>query len=350
MAVSLELFIENLTTSGLFSEAELSAFQESLPSERRPGDAQGLARELILAKKLTKYQAAQVYQGKTKGLLFGEYAVLEKIGEGGMAEVFKAMHHRRRQPAAIKVLSAKSLDSPDVLKRFYREVKLATRLDHPNIVATYGAGKQDDVHYLVMEYVEGRDLAALVKRSGPMAPARAVNLVVQAATGLEYAHSQGVVHRDVKPSNLLVDSQGTVKILDMGVARIIKRDDASAGTSLLERLTGTCQVLGTVDYMSPEQARDPRSADQRSDIYSLGCTMYHLLTGKLVYEGISAIMKAIAHCEAEIPRLAESAVEVPDQLDRVFSKMVAKRPEDRYQSMSEVILALRACSRPDRSP
>jgi len=331
------------------SAEELSDYQDTFPPEKRPKDAQGLALELVRDRKLTKYQVTAILKGSATALLLGEYTLLNKIGEGGMGQVFKAIHRRMERFAAIKVLPAKSLDSPDAVKRFYQEVKVAARLNHPNIVTTYDASEQGGVHYLVMEYVEGRDLAVLVKRDGPMPVRRALDYVIQAARGLEYAHGKGIVHRDIKPANLLLDSEGTIKILDMGLGRIMEPDDAPVGATLAERLTRTCQMLGTVDYMSPEQATDTRSADHRSDIYSLGCTLYRLVTGKPVYSGESAIMKLMAHCEAEIPSLADSPVRVPDQLDRVFSKMVAKKPDDRYQSMAEVIADLEACRHADQT-
>jgi len=195
-----------------------------------------------------------------------------------------------------------------------------------------------------MEYVDGRDLAAVARGNGPLGVAEALDYVIQAAEGLKHAHGQGIIHRDIKPANLLLDRHGTIKILDMGLARITERDeDVPVGATLEQRLTRRGQVLGTVDYMSPEQATDTRGADHRADVYSLGCTLYSLLTNRPVYSGDSAIMKLMAHCEAEIPALDASCPEAPARLNKVFAKMVAKKPEDRYQSMSEVIADLKAC-------
>ena len=343
MAISLDQFVQSLVSNGLMSEAELADYQGTFPPEKRPKDAEALAFELVRDKRLTKYQVTAILEGSPTGLVLGEYVLQSKIGEGGMGQVFRAIHRRLERSAAIKVLRAKSLDSPDAVKRFYQEVRVAARLNHQNIVTTYDASEQDGIHYLAMEYVAGLDLAALVKRDGPMPVVQALDYVIQAAGGLQYAHGKGVVHRDIKPSNLLLDTEGTVKILDMGLARITESDDASVGATLAERLTRTCQMLGTVDYMSPEQATDTRSADHRSDIYSLGCTLYRLLTGRPVYAGESAVMKLMAHCEGAIPSLADSPTEVPRDLDAVFSRMMAKKPDDRYQSMAEVIADLEAC-------
>jgi len=344
MAVSLDQFVHGVIAAGLVSEGELSDYLDTFPPEKRPEDAQALAREMVRDGKLTQLQATTVLEGKPSFPVFGDYVLLEKIGEGGVGEVFKASHRSTHRIVALKVLRSESLDSPDLVKRFHQEVKVAARLSHPNIIATFEAGEQEGLHYLVMEYVDGRDLAALVRGNGPLSVTQALDCIVQAAQGLEHAHREGIIHRDVKPANLLLDRDGTIKILDMGLARITERDeDVPVGTTLEQRLTRRGQVLGTVDYMSPEQATDTRSADHRSDVYSLGCTLFSLLTNKPVYAGDSAIMKLMAHCEAEIPALGALCAEAPVRLNKVFAMMVAKKPDDRYQSMSEVIADLKTC-------
>ena len=349
MAVSLKQFVDNLVRSGLFSEAELSAYQESLPPEKRPKDAQTLARRLNQAGKITKFQAAAAYQGKTRGLVFDEYIVLDKIGAGGMGDVFKAQHRTMERVVALKVLPAKAMESPESVERFRREVRAAARLTHPNIVTAYDARKHEDTHCLVMEYVDGADLANIAVERGPLPVQQAVDWVVQAAKGLEYAHKRGIVHRDIKPANLLLDREGTIKILDMGLARIsaVAKADDSTGA---EPLTATGQVMGTCDYMSPEQAEDPHAADHRADIYSLGCTLYRLLTGQKPYQRNTLIKTLLAHQQAPIPSLSEACPEVPQELDAAVQKMLAKEPGDRHQSMTEVIADLEACLEPYRVP
>ena len=349
MAVSLEQFVENLVRSGLFTAAELAAFQEGLAPERRAKDAQGFARELVRAGRLTKYQAAEIYQGKTKGLVLGDYVVLDEIGAGGMGQVFKAWHRTMERTVALKKLPQKTMRSPQAVERFHREVKAAARLEHPNIVTAYDAGEAEGIHFLVMQYVDGHDLAEVLAERGPLPVAEAVDYMIQAARGLEYAHDQGVVHRDIKPANLLLDQRGTVKILDMGLARM-HQQDRPMETARSDRLTESGQVMGTFDYMAPEQAEDTHHADRQADVYALGCTLYRLLTGDPPYQGETAIQVLLAHREAAIPSLCEARPDVPARLGAVCQKMMAKRPEDRQPSMAAVVADLEACVAPQAPP
>jgi serine/threonine protein kinase/Leucine-rich repeat (LRR) protein len=340
MAVALEQFVKQLTDSGVIAPGKLENF---LPPKASPKDAQELARQLVQSKHLTKFQAQEIYSGRAKSLILGNYTILDKIGAGGMGQVFKAEHRRMKRIVAVKMLPKAVTKDASAVARFQREVEAAARLRHSNIVAADDADEAGGVHFLVMEYVEGSDLSALVKKNGPFPAAKAVNYVLQAARGLEYAHKNHVVHRDIKPANLLLNSEGTVKILDMGLARIEAGGDVAAQADL----TGTGAVMGTVDYMAPEQALSTKHADARADIYSLGCTLYYLLTGKAAYEGETLMARMLAHRESPIPSLG---ADVPEEVQAVFEKMVAKTVEDRYQTMSEVVAALEPCSSGQETP
>jgi len=337
--IVLEQLIKNLTNSGLMSADEVVSFRETIASGHREADLDTAVQDLIDAGKLTRYQADCLCRGETAGLAFGDYIVLDKIGQGGMGVVLKAQHRRMNRLVAVKKLPSAALESEDAVKRFYREVEAAARLLHPNIVAAFDASEYDGVHYLIMEYIAGQDLATILKERGPLPVEDAVGYVIQAAQGLTFAHKQGIIHRDIKPANLLLDAEGVVKILDMGLARIAS--EAETGDAP-DQLTGSGQVMGTCDYMAPEQAEDTHAVDHRADIYSLGCTLYRLLIGQPLYSGTTLLKVLLAHREAEIPSLLDKQPGIPESVDAVFQKMVAKQPGDRYSSMAEVIEALRA--------
>lgn len=338
MAISLAEFADSLIACGLMSADELRQFFFALPQDRRPGTAADLAKELFRAQKLTKYQAQSLYQGKTRILVLGNYVVLDRLGRGGMAQVFKAQHRRMQRIVALKVLPPEMIDSEDSIHRFQQEVKAVARLSHPNIVTAYDADEANGVHFLVMECVEGDNLLTLVREYGPLSVPKAVACVLQAARGLDYAHNEGIIHRDIKPSNLLLDRRGTIKILDLGLASI--REPIPGGDDGRVEFVQAGYVLGSVDYMSPEQSCDMKSTDQRSDIYSLGCTLHFLLTGRSMYRGDTYAQKVLAHREGPIPSLREHRRDLPEGLEAVYRKMVAKKPKERQQSMAEVVADL----------
>ncbi|MBW3542987.1 MAG: serine/threonine protein kinase, partial [Planctomycetes bacterium] len=332
-----------LSTSQLLDElVALGILPSAAAGDARRSEAVGattvgaLIEKWVSAGRLTPLQAEAIRSGMHRKLLVADYVLLDEIGEGGMGRVYKARHRHMQRLVALKVLCGSS-DAEEALLRFQREVEAAARLAHPNIVTAYDAGFVDGEPYLVMEYVDGRSLAEILRGRRPLEISQAVDLILQAARGLAYAHGRGVVHRDVKPSNLLVDCAGTVKILDMGLARL---HVSGTETSDEDGLTDSGQILGTVDYMAPEQARNTHQADHRADIYSLGCTLYRCLTGTIPYGGTSSIDKLMAHRELPIPALGEHRPDVPPELEAVYSRMVAKYPDERFRSMNDVLRAL----------
>lgn len=336
----LRKFVRTVDELELFAEGTLAGLLETLPAEALPADAVTLADELVRAGRLTSYQAAAIFQGKARGLRVGRYVVLDKLGQGGMGKVFKARDSQLRRVVALKLLPPSSCQVPKLVQRFRREAAAAARVAHPNVVAALDADEARGVHFLVMEFADGTDLSRLIKRSGPLPVRRAVELVIQAARGLAAIHECGIVHRDIKPSNLLLDRDGVVKVLDLGIARLDGPLDPLATTE--DGLTSTGAMLGTADYMSPEQAYDSKHADHRADIYSLGCTLHYLFTGASPFPGDTIMQRLLGHRERPVPSLAEARPEVPPALDALFRRMLAKDPAERPQSMAEVIALLEA--------
>jgi serine/threonine protein kinase len=321
---------------GLLEAGELDRF--SVPDD----DISRLAGALVRAGKLTNYQAAALAQGKTKGLVIGPYLILDKRGQGGMGVVFKARHRPTGQVVALKVLPPSFGRDREAVLRFRREVEIAARLDHPNIVKALDASEDRGVHFLAMEFIEGQDLDSLVSSGGPLPIELAVHCAIEAARGMQAAHAQGIIHRDIKPANLMLARSGVVQVLDLGLARVIE-SASPVGQSRSGALTQTGVYMGTVDFTAPEQADDARRADHRADIYSLGCTLYFLLTARPPFEGETMLKKLIAHQERAAPSLRAVRNDVPEALDQVYQAMMWKRPTDRPQSMTAVIEILEAC-------
>ena len=293
--------------------------------------------------RLTPYQAAAILQGKTKGLIIGGYLVLDRLGAGSMGIVLKAEHRKLKRLVALKLLPPSLARNPSAVIRFHREAKAAARLSHPNVVAVLDADEFRGLHFLVMEYAEGTDLARLVRDRGPMEVPLAIDCIIQAARGLKAVYEADVVHRDIKPSNLLLEPGGTLKILDMGVARL-GMVEGSPGAGVADAsLTESNVLVGTVDYMAPEQASNPKLADHRSDIYSLGCTLHYLLTGRPPYSGETFMERLLAHREQPIPTLSDARPDVPRSLDPLFRRMMSKAPPDRVSSLDELIAELERC-------
>ena len=340
-------FAERLSESGLYSVEELAKLYDAVPDLNDSHEPQTIANTLVQYNRLTRFQADLLLQGRTRGLILGNYEIMEKIGEGGMGVVYKALHRRMKRTVAVKVLPPALTQRPDSMQRFLREVEAAARLQHANIAAAFDADDSDGIHFLVMEFVDGPNLADYVKQAGPVSIPVAVNLITQTARGLAHAHRKGIVHRDIKPANLLVGHDGVVKVLDMGLAAF---RTGEADPEMAE-LTQSGRVMGTVDYMAPEQALNAKTVDHRADIYSLGCTLFFLLTGKAMSPDGTLTQKLLWHQREPIPPLASVTSETPERLDAIFQRMVAKRPEERHGSMDEVLADLAACDEcmPDTS-
>ncbi|MBL8794455.1 MAG: serine/threonine protein kinase [Planctomycetia bacterium] len=313
---------------------EPEKMQKLADLQARIPDAQTLAKKLVESSWLTKYQVNLLYQGKGKDLVLGSYILLDRIGEGGMGEVYRAKNWKLGQVVALKVIRKDRLQNENSVRRFKREVTATAKLSHPNIVRALDADQSGNIHFLAMEFVEGGDLLRLVKTKGPLPVPQACEFMHQAALGLQHAFEQGMVHRDIKPSNLLVDLKGTVRILDMGLARMEDAEDNSA------TLTQEGSVLGSLDYLSPEQALNARAADTRSDLYSLGCTFYFILTGQVPFPGGTATEKLLKHRLEEPKPIEQIRADVPAKVTAVVRKLMAKKPEDRFQTGAELAAAL----------
>jgi serine/threonine protein kinase len=271
---------------------------------------------------------------------FEPYDVLEQLSGSRTGSVFKARHQTTGRIVALKVLSRDILNSPQYVERFHRKAQILSKLNHPNIVRALDSGQRDGVPYLVMEFIDGTDLRSIIKQRTLLTVRQAVDYVIQAATGLGALHAMGICHRNIKPSNLLVDSRGTVRIVGLGMAHVENGADLDVEDI---RLTIPGQVMGTYDFMAPEQAFDSGTVDLRADIYALGCTLYAMLIGKAPYPGKTPLDQVIAHREMPIPSLRAVRADVPECLDQVFQKMMAKGPDERYGNTEQLIAELRSC-------
>ncbi|MBO0699641.1 MAG: serine/threonine protein kinase, partial [Zavarzinella sp.] len=336
---SVDEFVDLVRKSAVLDEPRLSDYVQRLKSDpTAPKDPSGVAGLFVRDGLLTYFQAEQVLQGKWKRFSVGKYKVLEKLGSGGMGQVFLCEHKLMRRRVAVKVLPTAKASDPSSLERFYREARAVAALDHPNIVRAYDIDQDDTggaaLHFLVMEYVDGASLQEIIKKTGPMNPTRAAHYMYWSAVGLQHAHANGLIHRDIKPGNILVDRTGVVKILDLGLARFFN-DDQDLLTKKYDE-----SVLGTADYLAPEQAVDSHGVDGRADIYSLGATFYFLLTGQPPFAEGTVAQKLLWHQTRNPKPVREVRPQVPEAMARVLEKMMAKRPEDRYPNPGALAEAL----------
>lgn len=267
-----------------------------------------------------------------------EFTLIEKMGGGKTGVLWKAKHRLLGKIVAIKIMPEDSAKFPEWIKRLEREVKITAKLNHPNLVSAVDAGAFHGIHYLVQDYFEGQELSETLREAGPLSVDQAVSYTLQAARGLEYAHQRTIYHRNVKPANMMVDARGNLRVTNLIMARV--EDNSEAFMSLVEGLTSPGFMMGTGDYIAPEQAVDAAHADGRADIYSLGCTLHELLIGAPPFPEKGLVQKLLAHKNKPAPSLTAQRPDVPPWLDQVFQRMMAKDPQERYQTLSEVITAI----------
>jgi eukaryotic-like serine/threonine-protein kinase len=329
---TIDEFLELVRKSGVVDEKKLTTYLDKLrAAQPLPSTPAVLAGLLVRDGCLTQFQAEQFLQGKWRRFSLGKYKVLERLGAGGMGTVYLCEHKLMRRRVAVKVLPAAKAEDASSLERFYREARAVAALDHPNIVRAYDIDQDDKLHFLVMEHVDGSSLQDIVKKAGPMEVLRACHYIRQAALGLQHAHdTAGIVHRDIKPGNILVDRNGIVKILDMGLARFF-HDEEDILTKKYDE-----NVLGTADYLAPEQALDSHSVDIRADIYSLGATFYFCLTGRTPFAEGTVAQKLIWHQTRQPKPIRQLRPEVPEGVVTIVERMMSKDPAQRPQTPLEV--------------
>ncbi len=334
VTVSRSGFINTVKKSGLIQDDTLGRLMNSpeiLHTESFPPEK--LAEFFQQKKLLTAFQCKTLLTGKYRGLLLGPYKILEPIGKGGMGAIYLAEHTTLQRQVAIKILPTESARKPELLQRFYREARAAAALDHPNIVKLYDVSQGAGTHFLVMEYVQGKNLQQVVASRGPIPYQEVVKYLVQAAEGLKHAHAKGFVHRDIKPDNIIITKEGIIKILDMGLARSLESDQDN-----VTKMMNPNAIYGSVDYVSPEQSIGGK-VDARSDLYSLGATAFALITGRAPFQGTSAQV-LVGHQLSPVPSLSKLRAAVPPGINAIVTKLLAKKPDDRFQSAEELIDAL----------
>ncbi len=344
MMMTIDRFLKALRKAALLSEQEYRSLCAGVLKRTLPSEPIDLVDHLVNENRLTVWQGRELMAGRTEFHL-GQYRLLDQLGAGGMGVVYRARHERMGRLVAIKVMRPKCLPEGETRRRFLREIEAVSRLQHPNIVQALDANQIGDKHFLVMEFVGGRPLSWWLERYGRLPVPWACECIRQACLGLQHAFENGLVHRDIKPDNLLIravmpEGRPEVKILDLGLARF------SAETRSDDDLTGDGQILGTVDYIAPEQGRCTRTADIRSDIYSLGATCFRMLTGRLPFVGANAVEKLMARYQEDPPMVTDINRRVPKELAEVVNTMLARDPRDRFQVPGAVAKAIEPYAMP----
>ncbi len=320
--------------SGLMDVEGLNGCWNAIPANKRDAAEhidRRLARQAVQSRALTLWQAQQLLAGRTSGFKVDRYLLLDLIGQGGMGRVYLARDTRLNRRVALKILAPERINNPRAVARFQREARVGAQLQHENLVRVYDFGESNGRFFLVMEFIEGRTIGHMIAEQGPMPPATAARLVRQVALGLGHAHTKGLIHRDVNPYNIMVTHEGTAKLADLGLAIDLTEED---------RVTRDGATVGTFDYVAPEQARHSHAADIRSDIYSLGCTLYHMLAGQVPFPSPSLPEKLFSHQALEPTPLKNLVPGLPAGLAEVVRTMMRKSPEERYATPMQVVQAL----------
>ena len=320
--------VKVLQAHGLLSADQLRVASELAATLPEAGK---LAAELVNRGWLTRYQVMELSSGRGKGLVVGPYHLLDLLGKGGMGQVFRARDSVLHRVVALKLILPERLGSQQAVERFMREARAAALLSHPNIVTIYQAGQAGDTFYMAMELLPGCNLAEYLEQRGRLTVAEACEYVREAALGLQHAHERGLVHRDIKPANLLRTDAGQIKVLDLGLALVLE------ATSLTKHSGAT---MGTIDYMAPEQVTDAHKVDIRADVYSLGCTLYHLLAGKVPFDNVHPGARLLTRQQQNPQLIEQHRPDAPAALGAVVRRMMARRPEDRFQTPADVAEAL----------
>ncbi len=333
---SVDDFLKTVLRSGLLDREQLQTALRTVPTEVRK-DPRAVAEHLIKTGKLSRFQARKLLEGTAVGLKLGPFQVLAPIGRGGMSTVYLARDSRGDMLLALKVLSPRrAREEKRVLARFRREMEISQRVAHPNIAWTYEVGVCQGVYYIAMEFIPGKSLFRLVSDEGPLPVPRAARLFAEVAGALDHAHTQGLIHRDMKPSNILITPNDHAKVLDLGLA-IVQGEPPSDRRVV----GGQGYVVGSMDYIAPEQVEDASKADARSDIYGLGCTLYFTLTGRQPFPGGTTQDKIDCHRTKEPVPVEELKPDLPAGFPAVVRKMMAKRPEERFTSAAELLVEFR---------
>ncbi|MFG0286552.1 MAG: serine/threonine-protein kinase [Rhodopirellula sp. JB044] len=321
--------VKRALASRVLTLEEIKTVVASLMTEDAHVDSQRLADGLRNAGLLTRWQASKLLSGKSRGFFLGAYKLLRPLGRGGMGMVYLGEHQVMKRQMALKVLPPDALKDTRRIERFKEEARASAQLDHINIVRAYDFNEAGNKLYIVMEFVDGIDLHQIIVRDGIMSYDAALDAITQACEGLVHAHERGVIHRDIKPSNLMLRSDGVVKVSDMGLARI--------GWSEADDNQESKRLMGTADFVAPEQALNSKTVDARADIYSLGCTWHFLLTGKPPFRGDSVAQRLAKHQTAPIPDVRQTRSDCPEAVAMLLKRMMAKKPAERPSSAADLL-------------